>query len=160
MFQFEYLNRQKMPSQDRFQTLFHSFLNELPGDLPYAVEIRNPNYINRSLFEFIKQNRLIPVLLQGYYMPSVLEIYSRRHTYIEESETVVIRLHGPNRKKIEKEASGNWSRIIEPKDVELKDIASMIEKIQSKGANIYLNVNNHYEGSAPLTIGRIQNLLT
>lgn len=160
MFQFEYLNRQKMPSQIRFQTLFHDFLNELPGDLPYAVEMRNPSYFNRSLFEFIKQNRLAPVLLQGYYMPSILEIYKRWHNYIEEFETVVIRLHGPDRQKIEKKTSGNWSRIIEPKDGELKDVADMIEKIQSKGANVYLNVNNHYEGSAPLTIGRIQNLLT
>ena len=67
MFQLEYLNRQKMPSQIRFQTLFRDFLNELPGDLPYAVETRNPNYINRW------------------------------HTYIEEFETVVIRLHGPDR---------------------------------------------------------------
>ena len=160
MFQFEYLNRQKMPSQIRFQTLFRDFLNEIPGDLTYAVEMRNPSYFNRSLFEFIKQNRLAPVLLQGYYMPSILEIYKRWHNYIEEFETVVIRLHGPDRQKIEKKASGNWSRIIEPKDGELKDVADMIEKIQSKGANVYLNVNNHYEGSAPLTIGRIQNLLT
>lgn len=43
------------------------FLERMPGDLPYAVETRNPNYI------------------------------SRWHTYIEEFETVVIRLHGPDR---------------------------------------------------------------
>jgi uncharacterized protein YecE (DUF72 family) len=159
MFQFEYLNRQKMGSQAHFQTLFRDFLLQLPDGLPYAVELRNPNYINRSFFEFIVQNRLIPVLLQGYYMPSILEIYSQWHSYIDESETVVIRLHGPDRKKIEKEASGNWSRIIEPKDEELDSLAEMIRRIQSKGVDLYLNVNNHYEGSAPLTIGRIQNLL-
>jgi uncharacterized protein YecE (DUF72 family) len=159
MFQFEYLNKQKMESQILFQTLVHDFLGRVPEDLPYAIEIRNPNYINRSFFEFIKQNRLSPVFLQGYYMPSILQIYERWRSYILEFKTVVIRLHGPNRQKIEKETSGNWSRIIEPKDKELEDVAHMVKEIQSKGINVYLNVNNHYEGSAPLTISRIQNLL-
>jgi len=31
--------------------------------------------------------------------------------------------------------------------------------MRSRGIEVYLNVNNHYEGSAPLTIEKIRGLL-
>ena len=35
----------------------------------------------------------------------------------------------------------------------------MIQDLRSRGIHTYLNVNNHYEGSAPLTIEKIRGLL-
>ena len=46
---------------------------------------------------------------------------------------------------------------IRPKDSELRRVAVSITKIF--GREIYINVNNHYEGSAPLTIERLEALL-
>jgi len=37
--------------------------------------------------------------------------------------------------------------------------AAMIRGILSAGVEIYVNINNHYEGSAPRTIARLQTLL-
>ncbi len=69
---------------------------------------------------------------------------------------MVIRLHGPDREGIEKEAGGQWDRLVAPKDDELPGIVSMVEDLLGNGVDVYLNVNNHYEGSAPLTIQRIK----
>lgn len=160
MFQFEYLNKQKVSSQKEFLDKLHEFFSRAPSGYPYAIETRNPQYLNTEYFGFLKEHNLSHVFLQGYYMPYILKIYYNCRSYILDHEMVVIRLHGPNRQKIEKKASGSWSKIIEPKDEELAGVASMIKEIQSGGTNVYLNVNNHYEGSAPLTIGRIQNLLS
>ena len=73
---------------------------------------------------------------------------------------MVIRLHGYDRKGIEKEANNQWNKIIQLKDDELPAIIKMIKTLNSKESDLYLNINNHYEGSAPLTINKIKDSLT
>jgi uncharacterized protein YecE (DUF72 family) len=153
MFQFEYLNKQKMPSQRRFLKEFGHFLSQLPEGYSYAVESRNPNYLNRAYFEFLNEHKASHVFIQGYYMPSVTEIYAKFRDYIR--GTTVIRLHGYDRDDMEKAAGGVWNRIVEPKDAELDAILEMVRDLQKRKVNIFINVNNHYEGSAPLTINKI-----
>jgi len=126
----------------------------------YGVEVRNAKYLNRSFFEFLIEHGLRPVLLQGYWMPSVDEVYADWGHLIAEHDTVVIRLLGPDRKGIEKETGKRWDRIVAPKDEELPAIVAMMEDLVRRGVSVYLNVNNHYEGSAPRTIERIRALLT
>ena len=123
------------------------------------MEIRNPNYLNESYFEFLNRNGLRPVFLQGYWMPPVTDLYQRWRTLILQQEAVVIRLHGPDRQGIEKRTGKQWNQIVAPKDEELAAIAEMIDDLLDRGVDVYLNVNNHYEGSAPLTIERIRQLL-
>lgn len=159
MFQFEYLNRQKMKSQDHFQKLFEDFIRQLPASRQYAVEIRNANYLNESYFGFLNQNGLSPVFLQGYWMPPITDIYKRWRSLILRQETAVIRLHGPDRKAMEEKTGRRWDQIVAPKDEDLAAVAGMIRELLGQGITVYLNVNNHYEGSAPLTINRITQLL-
>jgi uncharacterized protein YecE (DUF72 family) len=159
MFQFEYLNRQKMPSQTRFQELFEAFSEQLPSGYQYGVEVRNASYLNRSYFEFLSRNGLSPVLLQGYWMPPITGVYEDWRSHIAQHEMVVIRLLGPDRKGIEKQTGKQWNQIVAPRDEELAAIVEMAEDLLERGVNVYLNVNNHYEGSAPLTITRIRRLL-
>ena len=159
MFQFEYLNRQKMESQKRFQELFEGFLEQSPRSYQYAMEIRNPNYLNEKYFEFLERNGLGLVLLQGYYLPSIIGLYTRWKSYILQHKLVVIRLHGPDRQGIEKRTGKRWDQIVDPKDEELHEIAGMVTELRLHGVDVYVNVNNHYEGSAPLTIDRIKRLL-
>jgi hypothetical protein len=35
----------------------------------------------------------------------------------------------------------------------------MIKDLNNRGVDVYLNVNNHYEGYAPMTINKINKLL-
>ena len=160
MFQFEYLNRQKMQSQKRFQELLEGFAQDLPPSHVYAMEVRNAQYLNEAYFTFLRRNGVRPVLLQGYWMPPVVEVYRRWREEIGAHEAVVVRLHGPDRKEMEERTGKRWDQIVAPKDEELKAIVEMVEDLVSRGVDVYLNVNNHYEGSAPLTIERIQGLLS
>jgi uncharacterized protein YecE (DUF72 family) len=90
-------------------------------------------------------------------MPPVFETYEKYHDLIEGQ--TVIRLHGPDRKGMEKKTGGDWSKIVEARDNELDKIVEMIRDLLSREVDVYLNVNNHYEGSAPLTIEKIKQLL-
>lgn len=158
MFQFEYLNKQKMVSLNNFVNAFRTFHSNLPKSIPdLAIEIRNPNYLNQNYFEFLNSLNIYHVFLQGYYMPSIFEVYEKYKSFIK--DLTIIRLHGEDRRGIEKISEGNWNKIYLAHDGELKKVAALLKELNSKKIDVYLNINNHYEGSAPLTIQRIKDLL-
>jgi uncharacterized protein YecE (DUF72 family) len=157
MFQFEYLNKQKLPSRAAFQERFGGFISQCPKGYIYCLETRNPNYLHENYFDFLNGHGLHHVFLQGYYMPSIFKLYDRFAEKIR--DLTVIRLHGPGRKEIEARSGGAWHQILEPRDDDLAHLKEMLRHLQDRKVMTYLNVNNHYEGSAPLTIRRIQSIL-
>lgn len=157
IFQFEYLNRHKMPSQQEFLRRLAGFFEGLRPGIPCAVEVRNPNYLDRPYFEFLAERQLAPVFMEGYFMPGIVPIYGRYRDLVR--EMAVIRLHGPDRAGMETRSGKDWSRLLEPKDEGLDAISRMIKELYDRKVDLYLNVNNHYEGSAPLTIERIRQRL-
>ncbi len=154
MFQFEYLNKQKMASRASFFEQFSEFISACPAGYRYCVEIRNPNYLTEDYFDFLAANGLFHVFLHGYYMPSILDVYRKFSSRIR--TLTVIRLHGPGRSDIEAKTGKKWNRIVEPRDSELDALKNMLDDLRRRKVTTYLNVNNHYEGSAPLTIERIK----
>lgn len=110
MFQFEYLNKNKMPSQNHFMELVREFFDQMPKKIPpIGIEIRNPNYLTKNYFEFLNSLNVYHVFLQGYYMPSIFEVYNKYKNYIK--DLTVIRLHGEDRQGIENVSNGNWDKI-------------------------------------------------
>jgi uncharacterized protein YecE (DUF72 family) len=159
IFQFEYLNKQKMSSQKEFQSRMESFFSAIQSPYPCTVETRNPQYLNNLYFEFLRRNNLFPCFLQGYYMPDLRKILPGREQWFAEGDLAIIRLHGPDRQGIEKITGKRWDKIISPKDEEIGDILDTIGRLLRRRVDVYLNVNNHFEGSAPLTIGKIRDRL-
>jgi uncharacterized protein YecE (DUF72 family) len=157
MLQFEYLNQKKMSGLKEFLIRLDAFLDALPADLPIALEPRNPHYFSTAYFEYLVDKGLSHVFIQGYYMPEITSIYERYGHLIE--TPVIIRLHGYERDQIEKKTNKIYDTIVEPKDDEIPGVIEMIQDLRSRGIDVYLNVNNHYEGSAPLTIEKIRGLL-
>jgi uncharacterized protein YecE (DUF72 family) len=162
MLQFEYLNQEKMGSQGEFLSRLDGFFSAAAasgkaGGWTVAVEPRNPRWLNEKYFRFLAERGLGHVFLQGYFMPPVTAIYERHGTLL--TGTSVVRLHGPDREGMEKATGEKWDRLVAPKDPELTGIAGMIFDMAFHGLTVYVNVNNHYEGSAPLTIERLKPLL-
>lgn len=155
IFQFEYLNKQKMSSQREFQSRMGSFFSSIQSPYPCTVETRNPQYLNDTYFRFLRGTRLFPCFLQGYYMPDLRKVLLAREQWFAEGDLAVIRLHGPDRGGMEKMTGKRWDQIVSPKDEEIGDILETIARLLRRRVDVYLNINNHYEGSAPLTIGKI-----
>ena len=157
MFQFEYLNKKKMPSISAFLERIGKFFDKAPKGYNYAVETRNPNYLIEDLFDFLRERGLGFVMIEGYYMPHITDIVTK----IDFRTTTfsIIRLHGPDREGIEERTGGLWDRIVDPKEEGLKATASIIKENTKRKITSYVNVNNHYEGCAPLTIQRLLKLL-
>ena len=157
-FQFEYLNKEKMPGGlPQFIELFGEFVEQLPAGYSYCLETRKPNYLNGKYFSFLSTRNLHHVFLQGYYMPPIYDIYRKYRDQIQDQ--VVIRLHGPDRKGMEEQTRGDRSNIISPKDSELNLLSEMLSDLQTRNIETFLFVNNHFEGSEPRTIIRIEEKL-
>ena len=101
MFQFEYLNKQKMPSKEAFFERFGAFIRRAPKGYQYAVELRNPNFYSPPFFTFLKEYGLGFVYLDGYYMPPIGKVFEEFAP--ESANFQLIRLHGGDRLKIEGE---------------------------------------------------------
>lgn len=155
--QFEYLNKQKMPDQSLFLKMIEDFVKSASREVPIAIETRNPNLLTKEYFTLIHDLELIPVFLQGYFMPPVFGIIEKFINLLP--KTIILRLHGPDRSGIEEKTKGIWNKIVEPKDGELMLLSNLLRELAERDTEVYVNVNNHYEGSAPLTIDKLKSLL-
>lgn len=157
IFQFEYLNKKKMVDKGVFFDKFHAFAEELPKGYSYCLEIRNPNYLGPEYFDFLSTSKLHHVFLHGYYMPSIFDLHEKYKAML--NGLTIIRLHGPDRQNIEKQTRNRWNRISAPKDHDLSRLGEMIADLKNRQMNVFLYVNNHFEGSAPRTISRIHDVI-
>jgi len=152
--QFEYLNKVKIPSPQLFLDQFVNFIKNIDTTIPLCIEIRNPNFLNSNYFQTLTQHSIGHTFCQGYYMPDILAVYDDFSQHLQ--GTSIIRLLGPDRQGIEKTTGKSWDKVVAPKDSEIPGIARLVRKmVDQAGMDIYLNVNNHYEGSAPVTIEKL-----
>jgi uncharacterized protein YecE (DUF72 family) len=153
MFQFEYLNKQKMPSRNIFLDKLHAFLEKAPTGYQYAIESRNPNYLTPDFFKFLSEHQLGFVLLDGYYMPPIQEVI--RFHNINTAPYTVVRLQGRDRQEMEAKTEEAWNQIVEDRNTDIQSLSNYVQDNVDKKILTIININNHYEGCAPLTIQRI-----
>lgn len=156
MLQFEYLNKKKMSGLDEFLKRLDAFLASAPRGVPISVETRNGNYLRDEYFALLRKHGAGHVFLQGYWMPPVSEVYAKHRDAL--AGIPVVRLHGPDREGMEEKTGGSWDKLVTARDDELRLVADVVGDMSARGMDVYLNVNNHYEGSAPLTIDRLRAL--
>jgi len=154
--EFEYLNKQKMASLSTFLNSLEAFLSQINTTLPLAIETRNSNYLKPEYFQFLHDYNLSHVFSEKLYMPSICSVYEQFGHLL--TDKVVVRLLGGDRKEIEAKTKGKWDSIVEEK-ADLPQIVDMLKDIDAKGKLLSVYVNNHYEGSAPLTIEKIQGMM-
>jgi uncharacterized protein YecE (DUF72 family) len=157
MFQFEYLNKKKMPSKEIFFNRLHEFFAKAPKGYQYAIEIRNPNYLSEAYFNFLEEHNLGLVYLEGCYMPPIGDVFKKFAPAT--ADFCVIRLHGGDRLKIEAKTGGLWNQVIAPKPEGLEAAARIVRSNRKRNILTYVNINNHFEGSAPATVDRFINTL-
>jgi uncharacterized protein YecE (DUF72 family) len=154
--EFEYMNRTKMGSLEEFLGLLGGFADSVPREVPIAVECRNGNYMKEGFFALLREKGLAPVLSEKQYMPSVVSLCDSFGAMF--GDLVVIRLMGGDRGEMERATGERWDRIVEERP-EKAAIARMVKNLLVKGKRVVVNVNNHYEGSAPLTIESLERML-
>jgi uncharacterized protein YecE (DUF72 family) len=156
MFEFEYLNKEKMASLEIFIERVGEFVTKIPKGIPFGLEPRNANYMKQKYFDFVKDNSIVHVFSEKLYMPHIYELYNQFKSAI--TSPVVIRLLGGDRAEIEHKTNEQWNKLVDEKK-DIDNVVSMLKVLQQTDTEVYMNVNNHYEGSAPLTIRKMKSML-
>lgn len=154
--EFEYLNKDKMPSLTAFLDRLDTFVSGLGKAYPLAIETRNKAYLTAEYFRFLDERALIPVFSEKLYMPSIHEVYDEHRALVRHG--AILRLLGGDRKEIEARTGEAWNQIVDPKP-DKERIADMSIDLKYQGNKVIISVNNHYEGSAPMTIEVLRRLL-
>jgi hypothetical protein len=61
--------------------------------------------------------------------------------------------------EIETTTGGLWNRIVSPKPKGLKAAAQIVRANRKRTMTTFVNINNHFEGSAPVTVERFLDFL-
>jgi uncharacterized protein YecE (DUF72 family) len=100
----------------------------------------------------LQECRLGFVYLEGYYMPPIGQVFEKFKPAT--ADFSIIRLHGGGRQEMELESGAVWNRAIAAKPEGLRAVVKIVRANARRRVLTLLNINNHYEGSAPLTIQR------
>jgi len=72
--QFPYFNRSAFAERGPFLERLDRYLERLPADFRYVVEIRNKTWFDEGLLELLRRHSVAPCLLDLLYMPHPIEL--------------------------------------------------------------------------------------
>jgi len=123
---------------DQKETLAR-FLETLPRDLRYALEVRHRGWLNEEFFKLLEQYRIAFVLADLSYMPKVIRV-TTDFTYI--------RWLG-DRRDI---PDDHYDKVRIPRDREIAEWSDLISDYRDQGVAVWGFANNHYQGHSPATV--------
>ena len=152
IFEFGTFNRKTFETPGEFLAHLDAFLRELPPDFRYAVEIRNPDYLEKDYFQVLRERGVAHVYNAWSRMPEV-----SRQLAIPESATtdfVVCRALLRRGRSYEEAVQlfQPYTEIQDPNPEARDSMRALIRRAQDRRQIAFLFVNNRLEGNAPGTI--------
>jgi len=146
-------------SASEFVERLDRFFGELPAGGPWAVEIRNPEYLTPAYFAVLREHGVAHVFNSWTRMPSIGEQLA-----LADSVTgpfVICRaLLRPGRLYADAvEAFSPYDRIRDPQPAVRADLVSLVRTAIALRLPAWVIANNRLEGSAPLTIIAVARML-
>ena len=126
------------------------FLAMLPGDIRYAVEFRQPQWLTRGTLDLLRERRVSLALVEGRWIghPRMLRLAEEAT-----GDMAYVRLMGPDR------SLEDFSRVQVDRGAELTEWAGVLGRLAERVRVVHVYVNNHFEGHSPASARRLQSLL-
>ncbi len=126
-------------------TALADYLDTLPGDLRYGVEVRHRSWLKDDFYALLRERNVALVMSDLYYMPRVVQ---------RTADFAYIRLLGDRRK-----IPGDMGEIVQDRTTDLEWWRDQVVKLREDGAEVFVFINNKYEGHSPATVRRFEALL-
>lgn len=123
------------------------FLSALPKDLRFAIEFRNSDWFIDWTYEEIEKAGVSLALVEGPWIGR-----ETMFAALEKSDPDLAYIRVMGERDLEK-----FDRVYRHRDEILEKWASHIKRLSAR--NIFIYVDNHFEGHAPATAGKLQRLL-
>ncbi len=136
-----------------------AFLSRAPRDFPFAVEIRDRKLLTPEYARTLRRNEASHVFNYWSRMPSLSE--QMRVEGLLDGPLLVSRLLLPpgGRYGELKEAFAPFDRIVSPQPQMRHDLVRLVQVALDRDMECYVLVNNKAEGSSPLTVRALAELL-
>jgi len=154
LFQFGYFNRKAFLGVNDFLARLRPFLERLPKDHKFAVEIRNKNWIVPSFIEALRERGVALALIDQSWMPRPAQWFEKYDPIT--ADFTYVRWLG-DRKGIE-EQTKIWDKVIVDRSAELSEWVEILGKVHKRKIQILAFANNHYAGYGPGTIEQFREL--
>jgi uncharacterized protein YecE (DUF72 family) len=142
-------------SPQAFADRLDAFLDALPRDFEYAVELRDRTLFTSEYKQAIACHGVAHVY--NYWSHVALPAEQASWLAPDEGPFAVVRLlmrPGASYEQ-QREAFRPFNRLVEPDDAMREQVAEIARRVVNRGRRVYVLVNNKAEGSAPLTIRAI-----
>jgi uncharacterized protein YecE (DUF72 family) len=140
LLQFPYFNRTAFRDQAAFLGRLAPFLENLPSEPRFALEIRNKNWLGAAFYDLLRKHKVALALIDHPWMP-------RPHVWFKHGDPITtdfsyIRWLG-DRKGIE-EKTTTWDKTIVDRKSELLEWVEACRAILKRKIRIFAFANNHY----------------
>jgi uncharacterized protein YecE (DUF72 family) len=159
VFEFQTIAKSSGIGAQRFADRLDEFFSGLPREGQYAVEIRNDDFLTPMYFAVLREHGVAHVFNSWTRMPPIGHQLDLPGS-ISASFIVARALLRPGRTYNEAvDAFAPYDRIREPNPKLRRDLVRLVQAAVNRRIPAYLLVNNRTEGSAPLTIAAIAEML-
>lgn len=148
LIQLPYFKKEKFSGLDSFLQVLEPFLDSLPKDHRWALEIRNRHWLSEELFSVLRNYGVALTLIDHPWMPQPSEVFQIGDPIT--ADFTYVRWLG-DRTEIEK-WTFVWDRTRIDRTGELREWIRILKQLQEGGLRIYGFINNHYAGFAPATV--------
>lgn len=159
VFEIQTIARKVGIDADGFVGRIEAFLSKLPPDAPYAVELRNEEYLTPAYLAVLREHNVAHLFNSWTRMPSIGEQLANEDV-ITGPFIIARALLRPGRLYAEAvDAFAPYDRI-QDENPELRgDLTKLAERAIKLRIPAYLLINNRAEGSAPHTIVAVARML-
>jgi uncharacterized protein YecE (DUF72 family) len=142
LFQFGYFNRSVFKSGSEFFTRLKPFLEKLPKDFKFALEIRNKAWLDARFTDLLRQHNVALALIDQSWMPRPWEVEEKID--LATTDWIYVRWLG-DRKGIEAETK-TWDKTIIDRKSDLRNWVEVLKQMMNtrKIVKLFAFANNHY----------------
>lgn len=152
IFEFGAIPAREKIGPTEFAAALDRFFGDLPRDVPFAVEIRNPEFLASEYFAVLRQHGVAHLFNAWTRMPPIGE-QLLLHDAVTAPFIVSRALLRPGRTYAKAVAAfAPYDHVQDPNPELRNDLAALATAALELRVPAYLIVNNRAEGSAPLTI--------
>lgn len=135
------------------------FLEDAPKDFPFSVELRDRKLLTLQYARTLHKHGASHVFNYWSRMPRIAD-QMRVDGLLGASPLVVRLLLAPGQRYAElKEAYAPFDRLVEPQPEMRQDVVRLVRAALERDIECYVIVNNKAEGSSPLTVRALAELL-
>jgi uncharacterized protein YecE (DUF72 family) len=155
LLQFPYFGQKAFPSPGEFLNRMKPFLEKLPIDRRFALEIRNRHWLDIPFLDLLRKHNIALTLIDHPWMPMPRDLLAKCDPIT--TDFTYVRWLG-DRKGIE-ESSTVWDRTIIDRKSELEQWVEACKNFLKRKIRVFAFANNHYGGYAPDTVRLFEDLM-